>query len=201
MTRSNLGVPGVVEEVDGGLAGGLGRVHGGVGVAEQGLSDRARLGDGDAHTAGDRHDGAVHGHRFRERLQHLVGDGIGRCRVAEILAADHELVPAESGHDVAVPQDLGQGLSDESEDLVATDVAEPVVHRLEVVEVDEQHRHQGLVAGAARNSVVEMVDEEPAVRETRERIVQGLECQALLEVLPFGDVEGCAHDAVGSRDR
>ena len=61
------------------------------------------------------------------------------------LDEDGELVAADAGDGVADAHAGAQPLADRHEQPVAGVVAEAVVHGLEVVEVDEEHRH-GLVA-------------------------------------------------------
>ena len=78
---------------------------------------------------------------------------------------------------------------------VAARVAERVVHGLEVVEVDEEHRDRVDVAAVAVERVRDAVLEQRAVRETRQLVVERLVEQLLLEVLALADVADVEHDA------
>ena len=65
---------------------------------------------------------------------------------AQVLAQQHELVAAEARRRVARPQHAAQPLGDRQQELVAGRVARAVVDDLEVVEVEEEHRHERLRA-------------------------------------------------------
>ncbi len=108
-----------------------------------------------------------------------MSDGLGV--VDEVLAQDHELVAAEAGHGVAGAQGHGQALGDAHQQPVAQAVAEAVVDHLEVVEVEEQHRHPPVVALWPGQRPVEAVEQQGAVGQAGERVVGGLVGQALLE--------------------
>ena len=61
-------------------------------------------------------------------------------REAVVLEQDHELVAAQTSHGVALPYRVLQPVADGLEEFVADRVAEGVVHILEVVEIDDEHR-------------------------------------------------------------
>ena len=61
---------------------------------------------------------------------------------------------------------------DLDEQLVAGRVPERVVHRLEPVEIDEQHRGAETVAARAGERLAQAVDHQRAVRQAGERVVQ-----------------------------
>jgi hypothetical protein len=67
---------------------------------------------------------------------------------------DHELVAAEAADEVAVADLVADSVRDSSEDGVPGEVAEPVVDRLEAVEVDDQHRPRSGIGIAAVQCVV-----------------------------------------------
>ena len=73
-------------------------------------------------------------HRGDERRRHGLHLG-----PPEVLPDRDELVAAEAEHVVA--EHGPQPCADLDEELVASLVPEPVVHRLEVVHVDVEHRH------------------------------------------------------------
>ncbi len=76
-------------------------------------------------------------------------------------------------------------------------VAERVVDDLEAVEVEEQHRGAalGVVALGAADRLVEAVDEQHAVGQAGERVVQRVVLQAPLGLAAVGDVGERADDA------
>ena len=85
------------------------------------------------------------------------------------------------------PRDLG-------EDHVAGLVAEAVVDRLEVVEVDEHDRDQRAAADGRTEGVRDAVGEERAVGEVGDRIVERLMRELVLEGLALADVAAVEDD-------
>ena len=77
-------------------------------------------------------------------------------------------------------------------------MAERVVDVLEVVEVHEQDREAGRRSAAPHERVREAVDEQDAVRQAGERIVQRLVAKLILQALPVADVD---EDALHHRRR
>ena len=116
-----------------------------------------------------------------DRLAQPVGD-VDRFA----LHHDDELVAAESGQHVALAQRRAQPLGHDLQQLVADLVAEAVVDRLEVVEVDEQHRH--LVDLGRRQPVVEEVHQVRAVGQPGQLVVAGRVPQLLGGAALLGDV-------------
>ena len=64
--------------------------------------------------------------------------------------------------------------ADLDQDLIARDVSEAVVDRLEVVEVEQQHRARFPVAQASGAGVLDAIRQERAIGELRQRVVEGL---------------------------
>ena len=81
------------------------------------------------------------------------------------------------------------------EQVVAGGVAEAVVDRLEVVEVDEQHGEAAIVARAARGGVLDPVAEQRLVGQPGERVVERLVRELLLEPAVLGHVAEAPHPA------
>ena len=77
-----------------------------------------------------------------------------------------------------------QAAGDRLQQLVADRVPERVVDRLEVVEVEEE---DGVVAPARGEQLAEPVEEERAVGQAGERVVEGLVLEAALELAQLGD--------------
>ncbi len=80
-------------------------------------------------------------------------------------------------------------------------MAEPVVHELEVVEVERHHCDGAGVAAFQR--VAKTVAEQRPVRQTRQRVVEGLMTQLVLQSPPLRDVmdEGAEGRRVPDPDR
>ena len=113
------------------------------------------------------------------------------------LEQDGELVAAESGDRVAGPDRLPQPLGHLDEQEVAGRVTEKVVDLLEAVEVEEEDRDAVATDGVER--VLDAVAEQRAVRERRQRVVEGGVDELVLEHLPFAHVAGVEHDAAHVR--
>ena len=74
-------------------------------------------------------------------------------------------------------------------------MTEAVVHGLEVVEVDEHDAHDRPTAKRATNSMLDAVGEKRPVGKIRDRIVEGLVRELILEGLPLADVAAVEDDA------
>ena len=85
---------------------------------------------------------------------------------AQVLAEHDELVAAEPRDGVLAADGLAEPAAHRDQELVAGLVTEAVVHELEAVEVDEQHRHHRFVVavGEPRQRVAEPVLRQRAVR-------------------------------------
>ena len=174
----------VLEQLHPGLAVALGGVHGEVGVLQR---PRARLvlATGQAQARADAQVAPGHGERHLEggehplREQRALGDG----RIA--LDEDGELVTTDPGDGVPEADARAQSLADRGEQAVPGVVAEAVVDRLEVVQVDEEDRHRLIPPLLER--VVEPITEERPVGQERERVVEGLELELHLPLLQLGD--------------
>ena len=136
------------------------------------------------------------GHRAENPLRH------DHRTLVVVDALDHhrELVAAETCARVLRPDDRANPVRDGDEQLVAGRVAEAVVHRLEVVEVDEEDGEQVPTSRAPFDRVRDPFGEEGAVRETRERVVERLMRELILERAALGDVSRGHHHAADVRD-
>src|SRR3954452_454770 len=101
-----------------------------------------------------------------------MGDRAGAALALEVLTEDDELVAAEAGDRVRGPQRVLEAPGDVAQEAVAGGVAERVVDELEAVEVHEQHGDVAGLAARAYQGVPEAVEEERAVRQAGEGIVQ-----------------------------
>ena len=196
-------VPGPDPRVEDGVAVAadlLRLVHGGVGVAQEAVGRRLTvvgLGHGDA-DAGRRLDlMPVDEDRLGHRAEQPLGDLDRPLRGGEVLAHDHELVAAVPGDRVGGAQQRAEAGGDAQEQLVASGVAEGVVHRLEAVEVDEQDSHERVDAVLLQQGLLEPVEQQRPVGEPGEGVAQGQLGEGLLPdpdrlgQLPLvGDVAG-----------
>ena len=130
-----------LELVEAALAVALRGVHRDVGVLHQlGRVDGAVVpGNTDARVHDHRH--AFEHDRIAERDENTVGDVAHLELVRRVRQQHRELVATEAGRGVVGPHAGVDPRRDLGQQCVAGGVAHRVVHRLEVVEVDEQHRH------------------------------------------------------------
>ena len=160
----------------------LGAVHRGVGVAQEvGRIVVGALGERDAEARGDE----VVARREHDRLADGLRDALGHpdrlARAVELLAHDQELVAAEPRHGVGRADRIVQPRRERDQQVVARRVAERVVDQLELVEVEQQHRHRPAVAAAAGERALEPVQGQRAVRQRRQRVVQRAMADLLLD--------------------
>ena len=141
--------------------------------------------------------------RVLQRLLDTLGDHRRLAGVADVVEQDRELVAAEPGDGVAGPQGRLQPARDGDQQAVADVVAERVVDELEAVEVQEQHGPAGFrprppAALRAPEGLIQAVEEQHAVREPGQRVVQRVVLEALLGRAAVGDVGLGADDARGA---
>ena len=85
---------------------------------------------------------ALDRHRLRDHHADALGQRARVVFVGQVLAQHRELVAAKAGDGVGRTEHVVQAAGHDSQELVAGLVTQPVVHRLEAVEVEEQQRHQ-----------------------------------------------------------
>ena len=174
----------------------LGLVHGQIGVAQQRLGGLPRPDDGDTDAGPDSHGVPTELHRrFAHRVEDPLGQGCHLLR-GHAFQQQGELVTAQARSGVPRADTLLQPARCGDDDLVAARMAEAVVHRLEVVQVDEEHRDLAGLASQPGQRMSDPVVEELPVGQSRQWIVEGLMLQPLLEALLSGDVH---QDAVPGR--
>ena len=133
-------------------------------------------------------------------VRSVVVDALGDQRrlvhVGDAVEQHRELVAAEPGDGVRRPHGRLQPARDGDQQPVSHLVPERVVDELEAVEVEEEDRGRGGRVGAlgAPDRLVEPVQEQHAVREAGERVVQRVVLEALLGPLAVGDVGLAADD-------
>ena len=165
------------------LPAGLRAVHGDVGAPQQLLCVATHC---DADARRDEHLASVDVERRLQRRGDPLGcvecgrDGV--CPLHE----DRELVTTHPRDRVRRGQRRAQTHAHRPEQRVPGDVAEAVVDRLEVVEVEEEN------SGVARTHderVLDAIREERPVREPGQRVVEGLVAKLLLGLPARRDVE------------
>ena len=167
---------GLVEDFVARLAKRLGAVHGCVCVAQNVFGALVACGAwGDAHADGreDLAPAQCEGHA--QLLLYALGDLYGLKLFDDVLDEYCELVAAEARDRVAGSEVLLESVGDADEELVADGVAQRVVDYLEAVEVEiEDCEGRVGVAARARDGELEVIHEERAVRQSGERVVEGV---------------------------
>ena len=98
-----------------------------------------------------------------------------------------EFVAAEARHKVRVAHDGAQPVGDRAQQRIAGRVPERVVHLLELVEIDEQHREVAVALHRGQREL-HLVVEEDAVRQAGQRVVARQMVDLRLGILALGHV-------------
>src|SRR5205809_3056712 len=149
----------------------LGAIHGGVGVHDQGLGVVA-VGreQGDADARADIGVVRIELERPAEGVQDFLRNDTRVPRLREVRHDRAELVAAEPAHRIAAAHALRKTVGRFLEQLVPGAVPLGVVHELEAVEVDEEHRHGLPAAPRVRHGFQQAVVKEVPVGEPGERV-------------------------------
>ena len=123
----------------------LGGVHRRVGIAQQSLDVADAIGERDADAAADAQRTPVDLERLAARFEDLARDRHRRLDIRRVIDEHRELIAAEARHGVAGARALDQAVREGAQQLIAGAVPQAVVHGLEVVEIDEQHRRRHAV--------------------------------------------------------
>ena len=167
----------------------LGAVEGEVGVLEQRVRVLPVLREqGDADAGGDMHLVAVELERGGERAQDLGRQGRGVGGLRELGLHQRELVAAEPGQGVAGADRARDPAGHRAQQLVADRMAERVVDLLEAVEIEEEDRGHATFAAGMGQGLAEPVEQQGAVRQAGQRVVQGQPPDARLGRLALGQV-------------
>ena len=153
----------------------LGDVHGLIGVIEQapGLGAVEEV-EADADAAGQTEPLIVFGEGLGQRRQDLAGDRGGVLDVGEAFEDDRELIAPDLRHGVGFADDGDQPRGDPAQGGVAGAMPEPVVDRLEVVEVEVQNRERARLPLGPDGGVGQAILERIAVRKAGQLIEVGL---------------------------
>ena len=131
----------------------------------------ARAGEADPRLDG--HGASLGHHRGCQRFNHPLGDQLGLARMQHFGQEQRELVAAEPGSSVGPAQALVEPAGDLDEHGVPGGVAVLGVDAPEVLEIDGDDAHDMALRVAFEEGSLHAVDEEDAVGELRERIVEG----------------------------
>jgi hypothetical protein len=110
---------------------------------------------------------AVDVERLAARIEHLARHRHRGLEVRRVVDEHGELVAAEARHGVPGARAVDQAMRKRAQELVPGAVSQAVVHRLEVVEVDEQHSRRHAIGDVA-DGLVHAIGEQRAVGEQRQ---------------------------------
>ena len=119
--------------------------------------------------------------RCDERVEQTLRDLDRPALAGQPLAEHSELVAAHARERVAGGEQRREPLGELGQQLVAAIVAEELVDDLEAVEAQPEHCDGAAVAGRERERVVDAVDEQQAVRQRGQRVVECAVLGLLLE--------------------
>ncbi len=128
---------------------------------------------------------------FHETVQELLGIGV-RLQLGH---QQHELVPAETRHAVHGAQGAGEAACHDHEEPVARAVAQPVVHRLESIEVQVGHPQLPPAGAGMRHGLLQAAGELHAVGQARERVEVGQLLEHVLLHALAGHIDADAEHA------
>ncbi len=184
----------------------LGAIEREVGIVQQflGAGGVPRI-DRDADRGADRHQLLLEQERPVEAAAQLLRDQLHLAGVGDVLAQHDELVAADPRHQTVRGNLEAQLLGDIAQQAVTDRVALEVVHFLEVVEIDPQHRAQRAAFIAAGDGGIEPLAQHLAVRQAGQRVMMGEETEAVvgalavLNVVDHQQMAGAATDVEGPR--
>ena len=110
------------------------------------------------------------------------------CVGVDLGQDDPELVSAQPCQDVSFADPAPKGRGDRLEQVVARFVAELVVDRFEMIEIEQEHGPAAPVAGRGLGLLGQRLLEAPTVEQRGQEIVIDEMLQTPLELFPRGDV-------------
>ena len=191
-----------MEELEAVLSFGLGLVERDIGVAQQ-FAARGPIADGDA-DAGvgvERGQGAVELEGLLHHIEEAFGDQFGGHHGVAPVDQDDEFVTTHPPDRVRPAQRARQAGGDRHQQTVSGLVAEGVVDDLEVIDVDIEGSAGRPAAAVAGQELVDAVHDQGAVRQPRQRVMEGLELQLVIPLVDkdppvrLADTERIGHDA------
>ena len=181
-----------------GLALRFGDIHRHVGIANQVIGRfLSRHQTRDADTGVHREFLAADREGRRELPGDPVGDSVGDLLILHISQEHRELITAEPGHGIPRTKRRGDPSPDGHQQLVAHLVAERVVDRLEIIQVEEENGNPAFRVRAQR--VIEVDPEGGPIGQVGERVMERLMGQLLLEGLTLAHVSHVQDEAAHGR--
>ena len=164
-------------------------VHGRIRSAHQtfGIGAIVRV-EADADAGIDMQFMVIHDERRSQRIQHLLRDQCGIVAAGQQRQAQHEFIAAETGYTIAFTQTLLQAICHQLQHAITDLVSERIVDVLEMIQIDEEHRHLRLTAVRLRHSLLDPVLQKQAVRQSGKRIVMRHVDNPFLRFLALGDI-------------
>ena len=137
--------------------------------------------------------------------QDLLAHGLGLgCRFlgdfTQFVEDDDKLVAAQPAHGVGFVRTGGDAPGDLLEQKIAGVMAERIVERFEVIDIDQQQRFQPATLSAVRQGLAQSLKQQPAVGQTGQRVVQRESVNRALGRLGAGDIPDRRDDAGGARN-
>ena len=159
-------------------------IHGGIGAAEEGVGGRSVRGiQADADAGADRAFPAAENEGLRQGIEKPLRDRRGVFCAGDLREQHGEFVAAEPGGGIAVAQAGEQASRHALQHPVAGRVAQAVVDRLEVIQVQHHDGGHALFAAGQRQRLGEPVAEEFAVGQVGQRVVGGPMAEEFLGLL------------------
>ena len=131
----------------------------------------------------------------------MGGNGFDLAQLVELAHEDRELVAGEPRDDIGRAHRRAQALGEFDQHRVAGRMAEVVVDRLEMVDVEKQHRDAETLLARFRECLLESLEEQRPVRQSRENVVFGPASKLRLDGLALGDVARRDRDPIAELDR
>ena len=110
-----------------------------------------------------------------------LSDSIDAARKLKVQQTTATAVAAEPRAGVRRAHHTEQSVCDGTEQVIAGRMSEPVVDRLDVVEIEKEYGWRSPAPRRARDRVIDAVAEQRAIREARQRIMERLVSELLFE--------------------
>jgi hypothetical protein len=126
--------------------------------------------DADPDRRGDVQDISVDLQRLSDRREELARDELDFGRPGRPRKKHEEFVARRSRNRVVAAKALLQARGDGLEDLVSDSMSERIVHLVEAVDVDDEHREIEPLRARIADDVFETLEEGPAVRQAGQAV-------------------------------
>ncbi len=124
-------------------------------------------------------------------------DDFDLFHLVELLAEDDELVSRQAGDGVGRSKGSSDAFGRSNKEIVAHLVPVGIIHRFEMIEVDEQDRHEFLRTAAAHDGMLDALEQKDPVGKAGQHIVDGSLVRAVGRFLQIGPRLGI--DEIGGR--